>query len=184
MYNFSVKDSLLKLQEKNYDININSTINMLVEKFDEDQLRILSQYQGLKIDNNLIRLFFIENVGFRCLNDKDNIYGKMPICQNIEKYMNKLYLESFENPEFKIGDYVKLTNSLYLMATICRMNNVTLDTIFQVVDYQKYNNYYEDSETPYMIHLLNNNIIDYIWVSEKDIKIASEEEVLASKYNL
>ena len=97
MYNFSVKDSLLKLQEKNYDINITNTINMLVEKFDEDQIRVLSQYQGLKIDNNLIRLFFIENVGFRCLNDKDNIYGKMPICQNIEKYMNKLYLESFEN---------------------------------------------------------------------------------------
>ena len=95
MYNFSVKDSLLKLQEKNYDINITNTINMLVEKFDENQIRILSQYQGLKIDNNLIRLFFMENVGFRCLNEKDNIVGRLPICRNIEKFMNDLYLESF-----------------------------------------------------------------------------------------
>ena len=95
MHKFSVKDSLLKLQEKNYILN--STIDMLVEKFDESQIRILSQYQGLKIDNNLIRLFFIENVGFRCLNDKDDIYGKMPICKNIEKYMNELYLESFKD---------------------------------------------------------------------------------------
>lgn len=96
MYNFSVKDSLVKLQEKNYDININKTINLLVENYDEGQIRVLSQYQGLKIDNNIIRLYFIENVGFRCMNDRDNVYGKLPICRNIENYMNKLYNESFE----------------------------------------------------------------------------------------
>ena len=94
MFNFSIKESLIKLQEKNYDININKTIDLLIEKFDEDQIRILSEHHGLKIDNNIIRLFFIENVGFRCLNEKDNIYGKLPICKNIEKYMNELYLNS------------------------------------------------------------------------------------------
>jgi hypothetical protein len=184
MYNFSVKDSLLKLQEKNYDINITNTINMLVEKFDENQIRILSQYQGLKIDNNLIRLFFIENVGFRCLNDKDNIYGKMPICKNIEKYMNDLYLESFkEYPikfKFKLGDFVKLTNTYYLYATMCRMNNVNLDTIFKII----YIDGNDKSNEPYQIELLNNKLIDYIWVDEKSIKLSTEEEVVANKYNL
>jgi hypothetical protein len=97
MYNFSVKDSLIKLQEKNYDNNINRTINLLVDNYDESQIRILSQYHGLKIDNNIIRLYFIENVGFRCMNEKDNIYGKLPICRNIENYMNKLYIESFNS---------------------------------------------------------------------------------------
>ena len=91
--NFSVKDSLIKLQEKNYDIKINNTINLLIENLDEGQIRILSQYKGLNIDNNLIRLFFIENVGFRCMNDKSEIYGKFPLCRNIEDYMNRLYLE-------------------------------------------------------------------------------------------
>lgn len=96
MNNFSIKNSLLKLQEKNYDININKTINMLVENYDEGQIRILSQYQGLKIDNSIIRLFFIENVGFRCMNERDNIFGKLPICINIQNYMNNLYLDSFK----------------------------------------------------------------------------------------
>lgn len=168
----------MKLKEKNYDINITKTIDMLVEKFDEEQIRLLSHYQGLKIDNNLIRLFFIENVGFRCLNDKDNIYGKMPICQNIEKYMNKLYLESFKQAEFKVGDYVKLINPLYLNATICRMNNVTLNTIFNVEDVGF------DINFEYRIHLLNNEILDYILVNEKDIIMAPEEEVSVIKYNL
>ena len=89
--NFSVKDSLVKLQNKNYGLDINNTINMIVESYDEGQIRVLSQYQGLKLDNKLIRLFFIENVGFRCLNDKNDIYGKFPICKNIEKFMNELY---------------------------------------------------------------------------------------------
>lgn len=95
MSNFSLTNSLIRLKGKNYDININRTINMLVENYDEGQIRVLSQYQGLKIDNNLIRLFFMENVGFRCLNEKDNIVGRLPICRNIEKFMNDLYLESF-----------------------------------------------------------------------------------------
>lgn len=93
MSNFSVKDSLIKLQEKNYDIKINNTIKLLVENLDEGQIRVLSQYKGLNIDNNLIRLFFIDNVGFRCMNEKSEIYGKFPLCNNIENYLNKLYLE-------------------------------------------------------------------------------------------
>jgi hypothetical protein len=93
MSNFSLYESLLKLQEKNYDKNISNTLKFLTENYDEFQLRILSQHQGLKIDNNIIRLYFIDNVGFRCFNEKDNIYGKLPICINIERFMNKIYLE-------------------------------------------------------------------------------------------
>lgn len=92
--NFSIKEGLLKLKEKNYDSNINKTIDLLVENYDENQIRIISQYQGIKIDNNLIRLYFYDNVGFRCMNEKSEIYGKFPICNNIEKYMNKLYVDS------------------------------------------------------------------------------------------
>lgn len=93
---FSVKDSLIKLKDKKYGENINNTIDILVNKFDESQIRILSS-QGLKIDNNIIRLYFIDNVGFRCMNEKDNIYGKLPICKNIERFMNNLYIESVNN---------------------------------------------------------------------------------------
>lgn len=90
---FSLKDSLEKLKSKNYDININNTIDNLIVKFDEEQLRMLSKRQGFLIDNKLIRLFFVDNVGFRCYNEKSDIYGKLSICINIERFMNNLYLE-------------------------------------------------------------------------------------------
>lgn len=96
MNNFSLKESLIKLKNKNYDKAINESLNSLVERFDENELRILSQNRGIRLDR-IINLFFVEGVGFRCYNDKDNIYGKLPICQNIEKYMNKLYLEHYKN---------------------------------------------------------------------------------------
>ena len=94
MSKFSIKESLIKLSEKNYDKNINNTIKFIIERYDEDQIRLMSGFQGLKIDNNLIRLYFFQNIGFRCMNEKDNIVGKLPICRNIEKNMNTLYLES------------------------------------------------------------------------------------------
>lgn len=93
MNNFSLKGSLEKLKTKNYDINITTTIDYLVVKFDEEQLRILSRRQGLLIDNKLIRLYFIENIGFRCNNDKSDIFGSFPVCNLIEKFMNSLYIE-------------------------------------------------------------------------------------------
>jgi hypothetical protein len=31
------------------------------------------------------------------MNEKDNIYGKLPICKNIERFMNNLYLEAVNN---------------------------------------------------------------------------------------
>jgi len=99
MKKFLIVESLQRLRDKKYDDNITSSINKLLENYSEDQLRILLQYRGIKIDNNLINLFFIENVGFRCINEKENVYGKLPICNNIEKYMNKLYLDSFEDQE-------------------------------------------------------------------------------------
>ena len=94
--NFLISDSLEKLKEKNYDIKINNTIDLLLEKFDDEQLKLMASHYGLKIDNNLLRLFFIENVGFRCINEKNQFIGRLPICINIENFMNKLYLNWIE----------------------------------------------------------------------------------------
>jgi hypothetical protein len=92
MNKFSLKESLLKLYERNYDLSINETIITITQKFDEQQLRLISHNHGIKLDK-IIKLYFMEGVGFRCYNDKDNIYGKLPICNNIESFMNKRYLE-------------------------------------------------------------------------------------------
>lgn len=91
MIEFSVRDSLDSLKNKNYSNNINNTISILLEKFDEHQLRVLSMNMGIKIDNGFIRLHFYDNVGFRCYNENFLVVGKLPLCNNIEKHMNKLY---------------------------------------------------------------------------------------------
>lgn len=93
MSNFSIKDSLMKLKERNYDSKINETIDILMNNLNEEQMRIILSNQGLKIDNNIIRLYFMENVGFRCYNEKDYLFGKLPICRNIENFMNNQYLK-------------------------------------------------------------------------------------------
>ena len=93
-YDFSMLDSLLKLKNKNYPIDSNN-ISFITENYDEDELRILSM-RGIQLDRNrIINLFFVENVGFRCFNNKTELYGNLPICRNIENFMNNLYKESF-----------------------------------------------------------------------------------------
>jgi hypothetical protein len=96
MMDFSVSKSLIKLRDKKYDSKISKTINLLLENYSEDQLRFLLQNKGLLLDNNIIKLFYIDNVGFRCLNEKSELYGKLPVCKNVEFFMNKLYLENFK----------------------------------------------------------------------------------------
>ena len=97
---FLLKDSLIKLKAKNYDKKITETISLL-EKLEEEQLRVLSQTQGLMIDGYVIRVYFQEGMGFRCINENIDIHGRLPICKNIERFLNKLYLESFENDVIK-----------------------------------------------------------------------------------
>jgi hypothetical protein len=88
MSNFSVTESLLKLKEKNYT---QDNIKFLIENYTEEELRILLM-RGLRLDNKqLINLYFFENVGFRCINEKSDIVGKLPICRNIENFMNSFY---------------------------------------------------------------------------------------------
>ena len=104
------------------------------------------------------------------------------------------YIKYFENTEqkYKIDDYVRLKkmtddyfkdSNPYLYASICRMNKVTLKTIFKVIEYLNYHNNGDISDEPYCICILNNEA-DYIWVDEQYIEPVSEEEVTALKYNI
>lgn len=87
---FSMKNALIKLSDRNYDNSINNNIKIILENFDEEQTKNLSR-TGIKL-TNIIRLYYIDNVGFRCFNEQEHIYGKLPLCNNIEKLMNKEYL--------------------------------------------------------------------------------------------
>lgn len=92
MINFSFKEYLTDLKHKNFDLNINKNIDIL-NQYENYQLINLSLLEGLKL-NNIIRLNFINNVGFRCYNLQTEKYGRLPICKNIEKFLNKKYNEN------------------------------------------------------------------------------------------
>lgn len=104
MFNFSIKESLNSLRSKNYDPKINKTIENL-NKYEDYQLKILSSGEGIKL-NDIVRLNFIENVGFRCYNIKQERYGRLPVCRSIEKFLNEKYKESLTQTE-NIIDYLK-----------------------------------------------------------------------------
>ena len=107
------------------------------------------------------------------------------------------YLKHFENKKqkYEVGDYVRLKkmtddhfnhfkdSNPYLYASICRMNKVTLKTIFKVIEYLNYHNNGDISNEPYCICILNNES-DYIWVGKKYIEPVTKEEIEELKYNL
>jgi len=92
MFNFSIKESLNQLKLKKYDNTINKTIDYLND-VDEYQLKMIA-FNGIKL-NNLIRLTFNENIGFRCFNIQQERYGRLYVCKNIERFLNEKYKNSF-----------------------------------------------------------------------------------------
>lgn len=85
----TIKECLTVLSEKNIDMNINRTIFNL-KNIDDDQL----EYQlsnGVKIDGHMINLYFYRNMGFKCNNNFTEKFGNLPICNYIEKTLNKTY---------------------------------------------------------------------------------------------
>ena len=120
---FSLRDSLIKLKGKNYDPFMANTLESLTNNLNEDQLRILLMTHGLKVDNKIIKLYFYENVGFRCMNEREDVYGKKPICKNIEKFMNDLYVEAI-NTTYKtkwvIGDVMEFSNAFNVNVVIAK----------------------------------------------------------------
>jgi len=104
MFNFSIKESLNKLKDKKYDKIISKNIDYL-NNYDEYQLLLLAKSEGLKL-NNLIRVNFIDNVGFNCYNIQQERYGRLPLCRNIEKFLNEQYKESLTGTD-NIVDFLK-----------------------------------------------------------------------------
>lgn len=82
-----IKETLIKLLEKDLSPIINKNTQYLLENFDESQLEILLA-QGVSINNN-IKLYYYIGSGYRCMNERVDLYGRNPLCVIIEKYLNK-----------------------------------------------------------------------------------------------
>lgn len=102
--NFSIKESLNSLKNKNLDSNLNRGIESF-RRFEDYQLEMMASTTGIKL-TNIILLQFNEKTGFQCFNIQEDIYGRLPICKNIEKFLNEEYTKSFADSE-SIAEFIK-----------------------------------------------------------------------------
>lgn len=84
-----VKECLKRLTDQNMDMSINKHVKYLLENVDESQLVFKLQTSvGIKIDDNMIHLWYHPGIGFQCKNMWEDKYGKLPICGKIERFLN------------------------------------------------------------------------------------------------
>jgi len=83
-----IKDKLNKLVEKNLDPTVNNTIKRITE-MDEIYLYHILSSSGLKLKDDIILKYYNESIGFRCYNERQDIYGKSVLSQNIERFLNR-----------------------------------------------------------------------------------------------
>lgn len=85
-----VKECLKRLTEKNIDMSINKHVKYLIDNVEESQLEYkLSQTSGVKIDGQMIQLWYHTGLGFQCKNMFAEKYGRLPLCNYIERFLNE-----------------------------------------------------------------------------------------------
>lgn len=84
-----IKECLKGLAQKNVDMSVNRIIKEICE-IDDDQLEY-KLANGIKLDGQMINLYFYRNMGFKCNNIWVEKYGQLPLCNYIEKTLNQLY---------------------------------------------------------------------------------------------
>lgn len=84
-----MKKYLASLLDRDYrEPSLKNQINHLLEKYEDEQL-VFMIHSGLYISDDIV-LYFHENVGFRCINLNYSIIGRKPVCNIIEKKLNKM----------------------------------------------------------------------------------------------
>lgn len=85
----TVKQSLQNLLKENVDMSVNKHLKYLLENVEENQLIYkLCSAPGIIIDNNILHLWYHQGVGFTCRNNLVERYGRLPICNRIERFLN------------------------------------------------------------------------------------------------
>jgi len=83
-----IKEKLQSLVNKNLDKTINNSIIFINENYDENSLLFLLSKSGFKIHENIVLHYFPGN-GFICQDINERLTGKSPLCQNVERFLNR-----------------------------------------------------------------------------------------------
>lgn len=83
-----IKEKLNKLKERNLDPSINNSLTDMIDNYATDQLSFLLSTVGMKINENIVMMYY-SGVGFKCIDVNERYTGKSPLCQNIERFLNR-----------------------------------------------------------------------------------------------
>lgn len=90
-----IREVLHELYHKNYDTKINKKLRDLIIDCNNEQLAHLL-FKGIKLTEN-IDLFCYNGSGFRCINEDENLVGRLHLCNLIEKFLNEKLLEKLHS---------------------------------------------------------------------------------------
>ena len=82
-----IKECITYLREQDYSVQgLNKALDIIYE-MDDDQLEF-SLMRGILLMEDIL-LYKYQGSGFRCINHQENIYGRKPICNVIERKLNE-----------------------------------------------------------------------------------------------
>jgi len=83
-----IKEKLQKLIDKDLNSDINKSLSFINENYDDNSLLFLFSHNGIQLNNNII-LRYYDKIGFKCQDINRRINGVSPLCQNIERFLNR-----------------------------------------------------------------------------------------------
>jgi len=83
-----IKESIYKLIHKDIDKKITKNLSFMTENYDEGSLLYILSNNGFSINENII-LKYYNGHGFICNDINQLTHGKSPMCQNIERFLNR-----------------------------------------------------------------------------------------------
>jgi hypothetical protein len=92
-----IKDCLIEVVNNKYLSDFKFIFNYLIENLDEHQLEYTLNNSVYLNKERTIILFFNAGIGFRCNNLNRNLVGRLPICNQLEKILNKKYIQLYNN---------------------------------------------------------------------------------------
>jgi hypothetical protein len=83
-----IKEKLNELISRNIDNNVSEKISFIKDNYDENELTYILSNGGFQINDNII-LHYFPGIGFKCYDVNERYFGKSPLSQNIERFLNR-----------------------------------------------------------------------------------------------
>jgi hypothetical protein len=84
-----IKEKLKILYDRNIDNEVSKNIDFINNNYSESDLSYILSNSGYKISENIILRYYYGH-GFVCQDLNEKYFGKSPLSQNVERFLNRL----------------------------------------------------------------------------------------------